>query len=121
VLAFATEEAWSWWHDGSIHRSDWPDDTSLRALAGPGDDAVLTAGSAAIAAVRKAKSAARVPMKTQVPRLILTAGRADLDALAAAASDVRAAGRVAAIELRDGDKGEPRHEVDTGAESSQSI
>jgi valyl-tRNA synthetase len=111
-LAFATEEAWSWWHDGSIHRSDWPDDATLRALAGPGDDAVLAAASAAIAAVRKAKSRARVPMKTPVPRLVLTAARPDLDALAAAGPDVRAAGRVAAIELREGDQAEPAHEVD---------
>ena len=110
-LPFATEEAWSWWQDGSVHRAAWPDDAELSARAGPGGDAVLTAASAAITAIRKARSKAQVPMKTAVPLLTLTAGQQDLDALAAAAADVRSAGRVAAIDLRDGDPAEPRHEV----------
>ena len=110
-LPFATEEAWSWWQDGSVHRAAWPDDAELSARGGPGSDAVLAAASAAITAIRKAKSKAQVPMKTAVPLLTLTAGQQDLDALAAAAADVRSAGRVEAIDLRDGDPAEPRHEV----------
>jgi valyl-tRNA synthetase len=110
-LPFATEEAWSWWQDGSVHRAAWPDDADLSARAGPGSDAVLAAAAAAITAIRKAKSKAQVPMKTAVPLLTLTAGQQDLDALAAAAADVRSAGRVAAIDLRDGDPAQPRHEV----------
>jgi valyl-tRNA synthetase len=110
-LPFATEEAWSWWQDGSIHRAPWPDGSQLRDRAGPGDEAVLVAAAAAIAAIRKAKSKAQVPMKTAVPLLVL-AGRPDeLDALAAAGPDVRSAGRVTAIELRRSDQAEPVHEV----------
>ena len=28
-LPFATEEAWSWWHDTSIHAADWPAPSGL--------------------------------------------------------------------------------------------
>jgi valyl-tRNA synthetase len=127
-LPFATEEAWSWgdwggrphgqhqswWQQGSIHRAAWPDHAELRALAGPGDDAVIAAAAAAIGAVRKAKSRAQVPMKTPVPRLILTAAQDELDALAAADLDVRSAGRVTAIELRRAEDGAlPGYEVET--------
>ena len=100
VLPFVTEEVWSWWQDGSIHRSRWPDPADLRRVAGPGDDAVLSAAAAAIAAVRRAKSAAQTPMKTPVPLLTATAGAGEIDALAAASHDVQAAGRVTQIELR---------------------
>jgi valyl-tRNA synthetase len=105
VLPFVTEEAWSWWQDGSVHRSCWPDPTDLRALAGPTDDGVLVAAAAAIGAIRRAKSQARVPMKTPVPLLTVTGGTDGIDALAAASQDVRAAGRVADIELRRGADG----------------
>ena len=110
-LPFVTEEVWSWWQDGTIHLAPWPTATELRQPAAAGDEAVLVAASAAIAAIRKAKSQARLPMKNPVALLIVTAPRAHLDALAAAAQDVRAAGRVAGIELRAADVADPAHDV----------
>jgi valyl-tRNA synthetase len=98
-LPFATEEAWSWWQDGSIHRAAWPDADELRALAGPGDESVLAAASAAIAAIRKARSAAQLPARALVSLLTVTGTQQDLDALAAASTDVRSAGRVTELEL----------------------
>jgi valyl-tRNA synthetase len=110
-LPFVTEEVWSWWRDGSVHRASWPDAAALREAAGPGDDAVLSAAAAAIAAIRKAKSQARVPMKNPIPLLILTAGQEGLDALAAACQDVQAAGHVDKIELRAAAGTAPVHDV----------
>jgi valyl-tRNA synthetase len=110
-LPFATEEAWSWWQDGSIHRAAWPGADELAALAGAGDESVLIAAAAAIAAIRKAKSQARVGMKQPVLRLIVTGDADDLDAFTAASEDVRAAGRVTEIELRAAAGAEPLHEV----------
>ncbi len=110
-LPFVTEEVWSWWQSGSVHRASWPDPTALRAAAGPGDETVLSAASAAIAAIRKAKSQARVPMKDPIPLLILTAGQERLEALAAAGLDVQAAGHVDKIELRPAAGSEPAYDV----------
>ncbi len=110
-LPFVTEEVWSWWQAGSVHRGSWPDPAELRAAAGSGDDSVLGAASAAIAAIRKAKSQGRVPMKNPIPLLILTAEQDRLDALAAARMDVQAAGHVDKIELRATTATEPVHEV----------
>jgi valyl-tRNA synthetase len=122
-LPFATEEAWSWWQDGSVHRAAWPEPAGLAALAeagqaGPGaglteagvtgagvtgagvtGTGALDAAAAAIAAVRRAKSQARLPMKAPVSRLILTAPQEQLDALDAAAPDVLAAGHIGKLTL----------------------
>jgi valyl-tRNA synthetase len=101
-LPFVTEEVWSWWQAGSVHRSRWPEPAALLALAGGGadpDTAVLDVAAAAIAAVRRAKSQARLAMKAPVTGLILTAPQEQLDALAAAAADVSAAGRIGEIAL----------------------
>jgi valyl-tRNA synthetase len=117
-LAFATEEAWSWWHGDSIHRADWPDAGELGSLAGAGDERVLVAASAAIGAIRKAKSQARIGMKQPVPRLIVTGPQASLDALAAAATDVRAAGKVAEFDLRRSEGPEPTYDVELGVPAS---
>jgi valyl-tRNA synthetase len=127
-LPFVTEEAWSWWQAGSVHRAAWPDPAGLLALAnagestaggpGPGETgaglagtAALDAAAAAIGAVRRAKSRARLPMKATVSQLILTAPPEQVDALAAAAPDVSAAGHVSEITLRPLAGIEPVHEV----------
>jgi len=122
-LPFVTEEVWSWWRPGSVHRSSWPEAADLLALAaaagtggtdtaaGDQGTAVLDAAAAAIAAVRRAKSQARLPMKVPAARLILTAPQEQLDALAAAAADVSAAGRIGEITLHPLAGIEPVHEV----------
>ncbi|MEU6993833.1 valine--tRNA ligase [Streptomyces sp. NPDC046465] len=105
VLPFVTEEVWSWWREGSVHRAAWPDATGLRT--GAGDAEVLAVASEAIAAVRKAKTGARLSMRTEVARVTVTAPRAALNRFASAADDVRAAGRIGAVELREAAGAEP--------------
>ncbi|MET8686925.1 valine--tRNA ligase [Streptomyces sp. NPDC004732] len=101
VLPFVTEEVRSWWQEGSVHRAAWPSGAELRQYAG--DVAVLTVASEAIATVRRAKSQARLSMRTEVAAVTVTAPRAALDRFASAVGDVRAAGRIGAVELRAGE------------------
>jgi valyl-tRNA synthetase len=121
-LPFVTDEVWSWMHQaddgaaasGSIHRAGWPEPEPLLAAGGTDGkeaDAVLDAASAAIGAIRKAKSQARLPMRASVDRLVVTSPAPQLAALAEVLADVRAAGTVAEIELHEEPTGEPVHEV----------
>ncbi|MCA0179157.1 MAG: valine--tRNA ligase [Actinobacteria bacterium] len=92
-LPYATEEVWSWWQEGSVHRATWPKAEEL-ALGQPGDPAVLTTVGAALGAVRKAKSEAKVGMRTEVSQILIAGPAATLDKLRAGEGDLRAAGRI---------------------------
>jgi valyl-tRNA synthetase len=56
-LPFVTEEVWSWWQDGSVHRAAWPTRTDLPIA---GDDAAavdaLAIASVTTAGIRQARS-----------------------------------------------------------------
>jgi valyl-tRNA synthetase len=110
-LPFVTEEAWSWWQDGSVHRAAWPAPAEALTAADGAGRGTLQAASAAIAAIRGAKSGARVSMRAPVRELVVAARRDHLDALTAALPDVRAAGRVERAELRLRDQPEPTYQV----------
>jgi valyl-tRNA synthetase len=98
VLPFATEEVWSWWHEGSVHRAPWPTADPLRAVAGDADPTILDAAGRALAALRKVKSEAKVSMRTPIVAGELVVPSAQLALVEAARADVLAAGR-AAVEL----------------------
>lgn len=93
VLPFATEEVWSWWREGSVHRAPWPTAEPLRAAAGDADAGVVAAAGAALAALRKVKSEAKVSMRTPVEHAVLAVPAALRPAVEVALDDVRAAGR----------------------------
>jgi valyl-tRNA synthetase len=91
-LPFVTEEVWSWWRSGSVHRAPWPsvaevavDDGEVRLLAVVGD---------ALSQVRKAKSEAKVSMRTEVTRVTVRGPGDLLDTLALGAGDLKSAGRI---------------------------
>ncbi|SFP74803.1 valyl-tRNA synthetase [Geodermatophilus dictyosporus] len=94
VLPFVTEEVWSWWQAGSVHRAPWP---SAAELPGGGDPAVLPVVAAALAGVRKAKSDAKVSMRADVSSATVTAPEAQVPLVEAARGDLTDAGRIAAL------------------------
>jgi valyl-tRNA synthetase len=94
VLPYATEEVWSWWREGSVHRAAWPVSAPLRAAAGDADPAHLAAAGNALAALRKIKSEAKVSPKTPILAVTLAVPAAALDGVRSALDDIRGAGRV---------------------------
>jgi valyl-tRNA synthetase len=98
-LPYATEEVWSWWRDGSIHRSPWPEGDAVRAAGGSaGDPLVLAVASEVLSEVRRAKSEAKRSMRADVTRVVVADTAERLAALAGAVEDVQAAGVVGTLE-----------------------
>ncbi len=100
-LPFVTEEVWSWWRDGSVHRQTWP---RVDEVPGGGDPGLLGTVSDVLAGLRKSKSEAKVSMRTEVLRAEVTAPEAERARLQAARADLCAAGRVRDLALVHGEK-----------------
>ncbi len=93
-LVYVTEEVWSWWQDGSIHRAPWPTDTEVNF---GGDPLVFAAAAQTLSAVRRVKSDAKVSMRAEVTHAAVTDTAIRLEALAAATDDLLAAGVIATL------------------------
>ncbi|WP_205474964.1 valine--tRNA ligase [Nocardioides sp. SYSU D00038] len=92
-LPYVTEEVWSWWQEGSIHRSTWPTVDELGAAAG-GDADTLDAVAAALIGIRGAKSQAKVSMRAELARVEVSGPAALVEAAERAATDLRRTGRI---------------------------
>jgi valyl-tRNA synthetase len=100
-LPFVTEEVWSWWHVGSIHRSPWPTAFEL-APAQQGDVAILDMVASILGDVRREKTMAKVSMRAPVARLTVVDDPERLAVLAEAEGDLREAGGVVELVTRPG-------------------
>jgi valyl-tRNA synthetase len=101
MLPFATEEVWSWWQSGSIHRATWP--TVAETISGfdvaPDSVESLDAICEVLGAVRRTKTEAKVSQRAEVAKLVVTADDETLKMLRANLSDLRNAGSLKEIEF----------------------
>ena len=116
-LPFATEEVWSWWKSGSIHRAEWPAAEELISKIGGVDEDALAKWDYArevMAHVRRRRSEAKQPLKVPIVKAVIADDPARLRHLDAIEADLRAALRVEAFE-RHARPGELAIEVEFGA------
>ncbi|OCG75678.1 valine--tRNA ligase [Microbacterium sediminis] len=99
VISFATEEVWSWFQEGSVHTAAWPEPSGLG-----GDPAVLAAASEALIGIRRAKTEAKASQKTPVATATIAAPADRTAPLRAAEVDLRAVGRIAQLEIVEGEQ-----------------
>ncbi len=92
-MPYVTEEVWSWWQEGSIHRSVWPEAGELRTAAGDVDSKVAAVAADALREIRRVKSNAKVRLSTPVVTATVTDTGERLALLEAVAEDVADAGR----------------------------
>ncbi|WP_103351563.1 valine--tRNA ligase [Amycolatopsis sp. CA-128772] len=97
-LPFAAEEVWSWWQPGSVHRAAWP-----APETGDGERALLPLASQVIAAVRRAKTDAKVSMRTAVEALTVTGPPEVLARFARIEPDIRTAGTIVDVTTGEGE------------------
>ncbi|MGA0856878.1 MAG: valine--tRNA ligase [Candidatus Nanopelagicales bacterium] len=91
-MPFVTEEVWSWWKSGSVHRSAWPVPHGI-----PGDRDVLACTSEILTLVRKIKSDAQVSMKTEIADLRISGPATLLNFAKRAEVDLQTASRALSI------------------------
>jgi valyl-tRNA synthetase len=102
-LPFATEEVWSWWKEGSVHRAAWPTDAELAPLMAGVSDVDQQRWAYArevLGEVRKRRSEAKQPLKVPIVRAVVADTDARLMFLDSIETDLRAAMRIETIERR---------------------
>ncbi|MBX7265313.1 valine--tRNA ligase [Micromonospora sp. Llam7] len=100
VLPFVTEQVWSWWRYGSVHRAPWPTTYEVgRDVQGEGDPELLRLAADALGQVRRAKSERKLSMRAEVPLAEALGPAALLDRLTLVVDDLRAAGHIGKLDL----------------------
>jgi valyl-tRNA synthetase len=111
-LPFVTEEVWSWWREGSIHKAAWPTAEELTSLiadhttgTAQADQQTYDWATEVLFEVRKQRSEAKQPLKVPITKVTVKAGAASIALMPMVDADLRAALRVQAFETS---VGEPR-------------
>jgi len=97
-LPYVTEEVWSWWRPGSVHRATWPTAQDLGTGAAQGDTAVYELGAEILTAVRKQKALQKVSLRAAVEVVTVNDRPERLELLRYVERDLTEAGNLARID-----------------------
>ncbi len=110
-LPFVTEEVWSWWQDGSVHRAAWPTREELERLipedatsASQEDMAVYLWATDILFEVRKQRSEAKQALKVPISGVTIRADRENVGRMRVVDADLRSALRVKAFKASEGER-----------------
>jgi valyl-tRNA synthetase len=101
-LPYVTEEVWSWWRDGSVHRAAWPSVQEL-PQAPDGEPAVYGIAAEVLGQVRKTKALAKVSLRAPVERVQVSDSPERLALLRLAERDLMEAGSIETIDTLEAD------------------
>ena len=100
-IPFATEEVWSWWQTGSIHRASWPTRTDLirGTTTVESTEALLDAVCNVLATIRRTKTEAKVSQRAEVDHVLVSATENQISLLQLGVVDLLNAGVAQQIEF----------------------
>jgi valyl-tRNA synthetase len=120
-LPFVTEEVWSWWQDGSVHTSAWPERNELDTLLSrdsaqlrQADQQVYEWATQVLFEIRRQRSEAKQPLRVPITRVTIRAEPTAVALMPEVEADLKSALRVQQFECM---AGEPREIVVGGYES----
>jgi len=90
-IPFAADEVWSWWQEGSVHISAWPEVEEIAFT----DSSLMRTTSSALILIRKSKSDAKLSMKAEIE----TAELAGPELLSLIKDDLMAVGKIRELQL----------------------
>jgi valyl-tRNA synthetase len=99
-IPFATEEAWSWWQQGSIHRQSWPSTLELFSFTNNSQAGLLATSAEVLIGIRKAKSDQKLSMKAEITSLTISAPQEILETIALIEADLKAVGKIQKIDYQ---------------------
>jgi valyl-tRNA synthetase len=109
-LPFVTEEVWSWWQHGSIHRAPWPTAKELLSAIADNSEPTRELDSRAyewatdvLFEVRKQRSEAKQPLKVPITRVMIQAHDTTVGLMPIVEADLKSALRVQTFETVVGD------------------
>jgi valyl-tRNA synthetase len=108
-LPFVTEEVWSWWQAGSVHRAAWPTRGELEGLVADNspdrrrsDEEIYEWATDVLFEIRKQRSEAKQPMRVPITKVTVRAEPEALGLMPHVEADLKAALRVQSFETTAG-------------------